>query len=166
MHENRKKMKPKVYIETSVLSYLTARLSKDLIKASNQLVTREWWDGRSDFQLFVSRPVLDEASQGDPNASRKRIESCLGIPVLESLSSAENLAQKFLEEKLVPKKALIDAAHVAIAAVHEMDYLLTWNCKHIANATLRNRIYDLCKECGYKSPVICTPSELILLEEE
>ncbi len=155
-------MKPSVYIETTIPSYLTAWRSPDLMMAANQEATRAWWDTERDhFDLFVSRLVLKEACRGDDGAAERRLQALKGIPVLAATNEAENLAIQLVEHHVMPDKAAEDAMHVAIAAVHGMDYLLTWNCRHIANATIRLGIEDTCRVSGYEPPVICTPQELM-----
>jgi len=155
-------MKPKVYIETSTISYLIARPSRDLVIAANQQVTREWWDTRrSLFDLYISQVVIDEANAGDPEAARQRLEALQGIPLLELKTEALDLASEFIRPKALPKKASQDALHIAIAAVYGLDYLLTWNCKHIANAVIQKTILRIVAEQGYELPIICTPYELL-----
>jgi hypothetical protein len=138
-------MKPKVYLETTIISYLTSRPSRDIITAAHQQSTQEWWDSRREkFEVFVSQIVIQEAGEGDDDAIARRLDAI------------ENIAQ--IE---VPEKAAADALHIAIATVQGMDYLLTWNLKHIANATIRNTIADACRQRGYEPPIICTPEELM-----
>lgn len=153
--------KKTVYLETSVVSYLTNRPSRDLIVAGHQTVTREWWESRrSDFTLYVSEPVLDEASAGDPQAAAKRLSILDGIDVLNITDEAIEFAARLLHLGVVPEKAATDALHVALACTNGIHYLLTWNCKHIANAERFDAIAAACLENGYKSPIICTPDEL------
>jgi predicted nucleic acid-binding protein len=156
----------RVYLETSVISYLAALPSRDVVVAGHQQTTRDWWERRSRFELFVSDAVIEEASRGDGGAARRRLELLDGIPVLSVLEKAEALAQSFLSESALPSKAAIDAVHVALAAVHGMDFLVTWNCKHIANAMIRPQLEVLCWRAGYRPPVICTPFELLDEEED
>ncbi len=154
-------MKPRVYLETTVISYLTARPSRDLIVAAHQKITQDWWaDSSADFELLVSQLVIQEASGGDRNAAQERLRVLEDIPLLPTSEEALAIAKKFVQQGLVPQKVFEDAAHIAIAAVNGMDYLLTWNLKHIANAFLRNRIETLCRTEGYEPPIICTPEEL------
>jgi hypothetical protein len=155
-------MKPKVYIETTIPSYLAARPSRDLIRAAHQQLTREWWETRrSGFDLFVSQIVVQEVSVGDPTAAAERLELLNDITTLEFSEDARLLGKELLQRIPLPKKAILDAYHIAIAVLSGMDYLLTWNCKHIANATLRKRIDALCHSYGYVPPLICTPEELL-----
>jgi len=155
-------MKPKVYIETTIPSYLAGRPSRDLVIAGNQEITREWWtERRVEFDLCISQFVLDEAGLGDREAVLRRMEVLAGLNELGITDEAVRLAEKLIREGVVPQKAAVDAAHIAVAAVHEVDYLLTWNCKHIANAEIMKKIYGLCKDEGFNCPVICTPAELM-----
>ena len=154
-------LKPKVYIETSVPSYLTAWRSRDLVVAGNQETTKEWWDRRHDFDLFISEFVLQEASNGDFNAATDRLKSLDGIPEIEITEEVAVIAEKLLADASLPSKARIDALHIAIAAVGGMDYLLTWNCAHIANPALRLKIESVIRSFGYEPPIICTPQELL-----
>ena len=153
-------MKPRVYIETTVVSYLTALPSRDLVRAAEQEITREWWATRGTFDLFISQFVLDEAAAGDSEASKRRLAALDDASLLDVSEEVIILAGNLVAGGGMPSKARVDALHVAIAAVHGMDYLLTWNCVHIANASLRGRIEDLCRDAGFEPPVICTPLEL------
>ena len=153
-------MKPKAYIETSIVSYLTAWQSRDLVLAAHQQVTRDWWASRENFELFASQFVVDEAGAGDAEAAASRLAALRDATVLEVTEDAIVLAQRLVAGGGLPSQARIDALHVAMAAVHGMDYLLTWNCRHIANATLRGKIEELCREGGFEPPTICTPLEL------
>ncbi|MEK8019024.1 MAG: type II toxin-antitoxin system VapC family toxin [Candidatus Parabeggiatoa sp.] len=153
-------IKPKVYIETSIPSYLTAWRSPDLVMAANQETTKEWWDNCEQFDLYVSAFVIQEARAGDPNAAKRRLEKLEGILELDVTEEVETFATQLLERVPLPPKAKIDALHISVATINGMDYLLTWNCTHIANATLRPKIEALCREFGYEPPTICTPQEL------
>jgi len=155
-------MKSKVYLETTIPSYLTARPSRDLVTAAHQQITREWWDTRRhDFDLFVSQMVIDEASAGDPEAVVRRLEVLAPLPLLDPRAEGANLAQALIEQVPLPMSAAADALHIAIAVVNGMDYLLTWNCTHIANAALRSQIETVCRSIGFEVPIICTPDELL-----
>ncbi|WP_044965720.1 type II toxin-antitoxin system VapC family toxin [Sorangium cellulosum] len=158
-------MKPRVYIETSILSYLTARPSRDLVQAAHQQITIEWWAGRNRFELVVSEAVVAEASRGDPSAAARRLAAAEGLPVLSASIEAQAVARRLLEAAAMPRKAAIDAAHVAIAAVHGVNFLLTWNCTHLANAMMRRHIEAVCRESGFRPPIICTPEELAFEEK-
>jgi hypothetical protein len=159
-------MKPRLYLETTVPSYLTAWPSRDLVRAAHQQITREWWEQRRDqFELFVSQVVLRESQAGDPDAATERMEVIRDLPLLEESEEAVVLAQALLDEVPLPDRAAIDALHIAIATVHGMHFLLTWNCTHIANAALRDPIESVCRASGYEPPVICTPEELLSRED-
>jgi len=155
-------MRLKVYLETTVPSYLSAWTSRDLVMAAHQQVTREWWDHRSaDFDLFVSQLVLQESAAGDPDAVARRMELIRDIPTLKVGEAADELAQELVRQVPLPERAALDALHIAIATMSGMDYLLTWNCKHIANAADQPRIGLICRGLGYEPPVICTPEALL-----
>ena len=153
-------MKSKVYLETTIPSYLTAWPSRDLVKAAHQQITREWWQTRSRFELFISQFVLDEAQAGDADAARLRIESLAGIPVLAASDEIGNLAESFVIHGSLPRKCAADALHIAIAVVSGLDYLISWNCKHIVNPTIWKKIEEICLRKGYNPIVVCTPEEL------
>jgi hypothetical protein len=157
---------PRVYVETSVISYLTALPSRDLLVAAHQQVTRDWWSSRTRFDLFVSDAVLQEVERGDGAAAARRLAALDGIPVLSATLSAQALATEFLRAAAMPSKAAIDAVHVAIAATHGVDFLITWNCTHIANAAVRGKIEAVCRDAGFRPPAICTPLELPGEEDE
>jgi predicted nucleic acid-binding protein len=155
-------MKPKLYLETSTISYLIARPSRDLVVAANQQVTHDWWETpRSQFQLYTSQVVIDEVSEGEPDAITQRLNKLKDIPLLELKTEALELAKIFIQQQALPVKASQDALHIAVATIYGLDYLLTWNCKHIANATLVKKIAWLAMEQGYELPTICTPYELM-----
>ena len=157
--------KPKVYLETTIASYFTAWRSRDLVMAANQEITREWWSRRkNDFEFFVSQVVIKESGAGDPDAAKRRLEFLRPFPRLDISDEVESLAAKRIVDVPLPPKAQADALHIAVAAVNEMNYLVTWNCTHIANATLRSKIEKVCRSQGYEPPVVCTPQEM--LEEE
>jgi hypothetical protein len=155
-------MKPKAYLETTIVSYLTARPSRDLITAANQQMTHDWWhDHRGQFALYVSQFVIEEASAGDPEAAKRRLTVLEELPPLDVTDAVQQLAQELLAHVPLPANAQVDALHIAVATVHGMDYLVTWNCTHIANATLRHRIEAICRAAGYEPPTICTPQEFM-----
>ena len=155
-------MKKRVYVDTSIISYLTARPSRNILAAAWRQVTEEWWDTqRRRFDLFTSEVVLAEAGQGDPDAAQRRIERLRDVPGLAVTESVEALARKLLEEGALPREATDDAMHVAIAAVHGIDYLLTLNCRHLDNAERKPEVRRVCSESGYRCPEICTPQELM-----
>jgi predicted nucleic acid-binding protein len=155
-------MKPKVYLETSVISYLASRPSRDLIVAANQQSTQEWWEKRlARVDVYISQVVVQEVSSGDADAVAKRLEVIAGFPLLEIAPEAVQLAEQFMTEKAIPNQAVEDALHIAVAAVNGINYLLTWNLKHIANAVIRANVEAICRLSGYEPPVICTPAELM-----
>ncbi len=151
-----------VYLETTFISYLVARPSRDLLVAGHQQATEDWWTNRrSDFDCFVSQVVIDEASAGDPAEIQKRLTIIGTLPTLEVTADAEALTQAIMAAGILPPQAFPDAAHVAVSAVHAVDYLLTWNCKHLANAQIARRIAVVCEKLGHRMPIICTPEELM-----
>ena len=151
-----------VYLETTFISYLVARPSRDVIVAGHQQTTHEWWDNRrSRFDCSVSQVVIDEASVGDPTEVQKRLAVIGGLPTLALTDEANALTQAIIAAGILPPHVIRDAAHVAVAAVHAVDYLLTWNCKHLANAQIARRIARVCEKLGRKMPIICTPEELM-----
>ncbi len=155
-------MKRRVYVETTIASYLTARPSRDLIVAAHQELTMEWWiNHRQRFDLYISDLVLIESARGDGQAAARRLVELQGITLLSLDQSARDLARKFLERNLIPAKSVEDAFHVAIATTQGMDFLLTWNCRHIANAEVMDRLETVCLEVGFKMPTLCTPEQLM-----
>ena len=154
-------MKSKIYVETTVISYLTALPSADLILAAHQQITRDWWKRRQRFDLFISQAVLQEVAAGDTEAASLRLAALEGIPVLAIGTDTLKLAERFLLRKVIPTKAEVDAVHIAVAVVNGMDFLLTWNCAHIANAAIRGKIEETCRDMGFEPPIICTPEELM-----
>jgi hypothetical protein len=159
--ENGNAMKRGLYLETTIPSYLTSRPSRDLIIAGHQQVTREWWEKRRDaFQICISQLVIDEARAGDPIAARERMLAIREFPLLDITPEVGHLASAILASGVLPRKAATDAAHIAIASVHGMDFLLTWNCTHIANAFLAKAVARTCRQLGWECPLICTPEEL------
>lgn len=150
-----------VYLETTIIGYAASRPTRDLVVSARQQLTRDWLAGAGQgYQLFVSQPVIREASAGDDEAARERLGLLEGIPLLAVTDEAGELAAKLVDEGALPRKAAEDALHIALAAVHGVEFLLTWNVRHIANATMRQAIERVCREAGYEPPVICTPEEL------
>jgi predicted nucleic acid-binding protein len=153
---------PKVYIETSVVSYLTARPSRDIVTLGHQQVTRDWWErDRSVFELYTSEVVIAEAERGDSEAARARIAVLNLLPRLSPSAESEALVPVLLRETRLPADALLDMSHISIATVHGMQFLLTWNCRHIANARIVRVVEKVCRERGFEPPVLCTPEELL-----
>ena len=153
-------MKPTVYVETTIPSYLTAWPSRDLVRAAHQQITREWWARRDGFDLYLSRLVIQECQAGDALAAVDRLTALAGIPLLEQAVAETELAEALVRDVPLPAKAAADALHIATAAVHGIRYLLTWNCTHIANVALRPQIEAVCRAAGFEPPLICTPEEL------
>lgn len=155
-------MKPKVYLETSIIGYLASRPSRDLIVAANQQSTQEWWEKQlPKVDVFISQLVVQEASSGDADAVTRRLKAIADFPLLDVSPEAIRLAERLIAENVIPKQAAEDALHIAVAAVNGMNYLLTWNLKHIANAVIRANVESVCRLNGYEPPVICTPVELM-----
>ncbi len=153
--------KARVYLETTIISYLAARPSRDLVTAAHQRVTADWWQHRRDrFDLFLSTIVLEELRRGDAEAADRRKGIIGGIAVLGLGEPVGRLSHDLVERRAIPQSAAADALHVAAAAVHKMDFLLTWNCAHINNAQMASRIRKVCELRGFECPVICTPEEL------
>ena len=151
-----------VYVETSVVSYLTARATSNLLAAAWQTATAEWWDKhRSRFELRTSALTIEEAGRGDHEAAARRLEALDGIVMLPITEAAVTLADAFIRRRALPASALNDAVHIAVSAVHGVDYLLTWNFRHLANAETRPLVREVCERQAYASPEICTPSELM-----
>jgi hypothetical protein len=155
-------MKAKVYLETTIPSYLVARPSRDLLIAAHQQLTREWWESRGpQFDLFVSEPVLDEAAAGDAILAKKRLALLADIGVLALTDGILKLAKSLVAEGPIPPKAGGDALHIAIATAYACEYLLTWNCRHIANAEIQRAARLVVRKHGFELPTICTPEELM-----
>ena len=155
-------MKPSVYMETTIPSYYTARPSRDVVVAGHQATTREWWDRRlPHFRAFISQIVLDEAALGDAEFAARRLEALRPFRLLDLRDDVTELARHLVDSGPMPMKAVRDALHIALAATHGIDFLLTWNCTHIANAEMSPKIASICHEHGLECPVICTPDELM-----
>ncbi|HBI42592.1 MAG TPA: DNA-binding protein [Planctomycetales bacterium] len=154
-------MPERVYIETTVVSYLTARPSRDLVIAAHQQITHEWWDSCSgDYKLCASELVVREAGAGDSQAALKRLDLLKSTILVQTRQEALDLAEELVNAGALPAQAFEDALHIAIAADQKIPYLLTWNLRHMANATMRSLIESVCANKGYKAPIICTPEEL------
>ncbi len=155
-------MAERVYIETTFVSYLTARPNRDVVIAGHQQVTHEWWDiRRESYELCISQLVLGEAAAGDAQAAQERLAVLQSMTVLETTTAALELAKELIQAGALAAKAGDDAVHIAVAATHAIPYLLTWNCRHLANATMRPIIESVCAAKGFKGPIICTPEELL-----
>ena len=152
----------RVYIETSIVSYLTALPTDELLAAAWQNTTCQWWDRfRGSYELVTSSLVLEEAGHGHADAANRRLEALKGIPNLRLYDEITRLAELLVATGALPQKATDDAMHVAFAAYHNIDYLLTWNCRHIDNAAKKPLIRKTCAEHGFVCPEICTPLELM-----
>ncbi len=155
-------MAKRVYIETTIPSYFAARPSRDIIQAARQQLTHDWWNNeRLNYDLCVSQTVLDEAAAGATDAAARRLVLIENLPLLDLTDAVNDVAKKIMESGLLPPRAARDAIHIAVSAVHGVDLLLTWNCKHIANAAIMKELTAIVAGCGYEIPVICTPEELL-----
>ena len=153
--------RPVVYLETTVVSYLTAKPSRDIVIAGHQQSTREWWARKQDLRIVASQLVLQEAGKGDTQATQYRMDMLKGVELLEITPDATNLAHDLIEHGVVPETSIEDALHVAVAVVNGCKYLVTWNYRHLAGAGVRARIEAFCRNRGYESTIICTPEELL-----
>ena len=150
-----------IYIESTIPSYVVARPARDLLQAARQQLTRDWWDlQRKRHELFISQVVLDEIASGEAAMARQRLELVAQIKLLDLTNEANALTKQILGSGLLPADADRDAAHIALATVHEMEILLSWNCRHIANAAIQARLRRLAEKAGFALPVLCTPDEL------
>lgn len=154
-------MKPKLYIENSIISYLTAEPSRDIITAARQALTQWWNEKRLDYELYISEFVISEAVAGDSEMAVQRLQVIAGIVEVELTETAAEFAEILVAEGPLPRKAALDALHIAVAVSGGIEYLLTWNFAHLANATMRNQIERKCRAKGYEPPIICTPEELL-----
>lgn len=151
-----------VYLETSIISYLTARPSRDLVTAARQELTRQWWRRRrASFEVYVSEAVIAEARVGDSEAAARRLAALEHLPLLDITAAATRLAGAVAAALQLPRRAAADSVHIAVAAYHGIEYLLTWNSTHIANAELRPTIEQVCRDGGFLPPILCTPDELM-----
>lgn len=144
-----------------MISYRAARQSNDLIKTARQRLTFEWWERSLErFDCYVPHVVINEIGRGDPSAAKERLQLVEGYPSLKPIPETKVLMERLLKGA-VPKKAEVDALHIALAAVHNIDYLISWNCKHIANAMIWRQVQKIVEDLGYRCPVICTPDEML-----
>ena len=151
-----------VYIETSIVSYLRQRPSSEIVMAAHQLLTHRWWNNeRTNYELVVSQYVIDEAAGGDPTLAAERLQALNGIPSLPDAPEIRKIADEIMSRAILPRKAEVDALHIATVAHHRIEYLLTWNCRHIANARILPRIHHVLAEMNVPIPIICTPEELL-----
>ena len=154
-------VKPSVYVETTIISYLTARPSSNVIVLAHQEITRRWWRRREIFELVASPLVIEEAQRGDHIARARRQRLLRNLSLLAVTDEARRVSRMLLQQKTLPERAEADALHMAVAVVHGVEYLLTWNCRHIANARRRPQIEDIIRDEGYEPPIFCTPEELL-----
>ncbi|MEI6415789.1 MAG: type II toxin-antitoxin system VapC family toxin [Pseudomonadota bacterium] len=154
-------MKRKVYIETSVISYLTARPSKTIIGAAHQQITLSWWKRRFEYDLLISQPVWQECAAGDPKAAQKRLAVLEGLDVIAVTEGMIDIAEALITQRIIPASAIEDSLHIAIATLHPVDFLLTWNCRHIANPIIQENIAEYLEQRKLFLPIICTPEELL-----
>jgi len=155
------------YIETTIPSYYVARTSDSLLQAAKKAATRRWWDeGCSGFDMFTSLETLDEAGKGDPLMAAARLKLLHKIPLLRLPDEGLELAQSLVASGIIPPKAASDAIHIAVASVHRIDYLVTWNFKHIANPFIRDRLRSAVANAGFELPVMCSPDELLQNDDE
>jgi predicted nucleic acid-binding protein len=153
---------PTVYIETSIVSYLRQRPSSQIVMAARQVLTHQWWnDERANYELVTSQYVIDEASAGDAALAAERLQSLDGIPLLPLDPAIEAIGNEIMARAILPPTATIDALHIAMVAHHQIRYLLTWNCRHIANAKILPRIHEVLTDLGIPIPIICTPEEMV-----
>jgi predicted nucleic acid-binding protein len=152
----------RVYLETTISSYLAARPSRDLLQAARQQITSDWWNNqRQHYDLCISEIVLDEAAEGDADTARKRLSFLEELPLLDLTESVNEVAKAIMHSGLLPPKATRDSIHIGVAAVHGIDILLTWNCRHIANAAIMKELAAVVAACGFEMPILCTPEELL-----
>lgn len=154
--------KPTVYLETSVISYLTSRYSRDLLVTAHQEVSHRWWEAKSNlYNIFISQSVIQEISLGDPEQIQKRLDLVKDLELLKINEDVLSIARTIKKAKLLPEKATEDIFHIAISTAHNIDYLLTWNCKHIANIKIQKQLRALCASIGFNLSYIGTPLELL-----
>lgn len=155
-------MKPTVYIETTVISYLTAKPSRDLLIAAHQHVTHEWWDvARPHFNAYISPIVLEEISRGDSDAVTLRLARVSLFPLLEVLPEVRDLAESYFSVIILPEKARADSYHLALATWNGMDFMISWNCTHIVSGRVKKIIEEINTAYGIRTPIVCTPEELM-----
>jgi predicted nucleic acid-binding protein len=153
-------MKETIYLETSVVSYYTARPSRDLIVMAHQQITHDWWEiALEEYDIYVSEIVIEEMSMGDPDAVLKRLDAVKGFAKLELIEDVEKMMEVYMKELKIPPKAFRDALHLAFASVHGIDYLVTWNCTHIANVNIIKKVMRINDKFNVSIPIICTPEE-------
>lgn len=153
---------PFLYLESSIVSYLRQRTSGQVVVAARQVLTRKWWEEeRANYELVASQYVIDEVSDGEPALATERLELLHDIPLLELNAEIDAIAEEIMARAILPPKAQLDALHIACTSHHEIDYLLTWNCRHIANARILPRIHQVLADLNCFIPIICTPEEMV-----
>jgi hypothetical protein len=154
-------LKPRIYVETSIPSYLAARPSRDLVVAAQQQITHRWWETVAEhFDLYISEVVMDEIRVGDPEVAQRRFSFVDGLAILKSDEETLRLTKFYDGELGLTGKARADLPHFAFAVAYQMDFLATWNCSHIANAIVIRRLHRINEAAGLHIPIILTPSEL------
>jgi PIN domain len=162
MLSNTRAGKPTLYLETSVVSYFTAGMTRDVIALARQEITRDWWHRHLDeYEVFISASVLEEVARGDAIAAGKRLEALETFAVLHMSDTVKSVAAQYLKHGIIPEAATYDVFHLAFAAVHKLDILVTWNFKHLANLFVRSQLDKFNRRNGLYTPVICTPEELL-----
>ena len=159
-------MKRKIYIETSVVSYLVADMSENIRVSGHQLATHDFWKSLPEYNVFISDTVVEEASRGDEGKVQKRLWTIRDFPVLEIDAKTQELAIKLVREKAIPEKCPEDALHIAVAATNNIEFILTWNFKHINNPFMMRKISDTVTTAGYSMPIICSPEEFMEAEHD
>ena len=154
----------RVYVESSVIGYLTAKPPRDMRRRVRQDITIEWWEQREKWSLFLSSVVLEEIAAGDSFAAEKRLAAVQGLPVLPDHPRAKALVDALIAGTAIPAKAHADAAHLALAALHGMEYLATWNQTHLDNPDLRNKIAEIVKSHDLSLTLVLTPERLLELD--
>ncbi len=155
-------MKESIYLETSVVSYYTSKPSRDIVVLAHQEITREWWPRAiKRFDVYISDAVVGEASSGDPEAVKRRLDELKGFTSLELNDRVENISEIYLQRLRIPEKSILDATHLALASLYNIDYLVTWNCTHLANGEIVKKLIEINNFLGIHTPIICTPEELM-----
>ncbi len=153
--------KPTVYVETTVIGHLVGRILSDPVVAGRQAATRNWWPtATARFRLFISRLVIDECGAGDAEVATERLAVVDSLELLTASAQADESTMQLITGHAIPATEPRDAAHFSLSAVNGIEYLVTWNFKHIANAATRDVTESICRDTGYEPPVICTPDEL------
>ena len=152
----------RIYIESTIPSYVVARPARDLLQAARQQLTRDWWElQRGKHELLASQIVLEEIAHGEKAMAQQRLELMQEVPLLRVTDESQELARQILTSGLLPASAERDALHIALASIHAVDILLSWNCRHIAKGAIQVRLRHLADKAGCVLPAICTPEELM-----